>query len=193
MVTEVDPDREESIYRAASVAKELDLMSTDFPENEYVMYRILRQHLPIAPTEAMRGGGLLEDGDGSNWFFSRYEDVTYAFHHPEIFSSQIGLPFIPQGVDPPEHTEYRKIMNPWFTQQVLTPLEPRIREFANELLDKMLQKDEFDLVREFTEPFPIVIFTPSSSSLGVNGSIRTDVVGPAEPITRPGRGGVGPT
>lgn len=157
MVTEVDPSKAEAIYKAASVAKELDLMSIDFPENEFVMYRILRQHLPIA-CMTQGGGGLFGDGARSTWFFARYEDVAYALHHPEIFSSQIGLPFIPQGVDPPEHSEYRKIMNPWFTHQVLTPLEPLVREVASELLDKMLEKDEFDFVKEFSEPFPTIIF-----------------------------------
>jgi len=159
MVTDVDPGKPEGINQAVSVSRELDLMAADFPEKEHEMYRFLRQHLPVScMVEGMRGGGLFANGATSSWFFARYEDVAYAFHHPEIFSSQIGLPFIPQGVDPPEHTEYRKIMNPWFTQQVLTPLEPRIREFANELLDKMLEKKEFDLVKEFCEPFPIFIF-----------------------------------
>ena len=158
MVSEVDPEKADGIYQVVSIAREFDLMAADFPEHEHEMYRLLRQHLPISCPETMRGGGLYGGGAGSSWVFARYEDVAYAFHHPEIFSSQIGLPFIPQGVDPPEHTEYRKIMNPWFTQQVLTPLEPRIREFANELLDKMLEKREFDFVKEFSEPFPIIIF-----------------------------------
>ena len=42
-------------------------------------------------------------------------------------------------------------------------------------------------------PLPIVILRPSSSSFGVKGSMRIAVVGPAEPMMRPGRGGVGPT
>jgi hypothetical protein len=159
MVSEVDPGKVEAIYKAATVASEINLMAADFPEREFEMYRLLRQHLPISRSEGMGDGGLLgEDGTGRSWFFSRHEDVFYALRHPEIFSSATGLPFIPQAVDPPEHTEYRKIMNPCFTNQALTPLEPVVREVANELLDKMLEKDEFDFVKEFSEPFPTILF-----------------------------------
>ena len=158
-MSEVDPAKEEAIYQAASVASEFNLMAADFPDREFEMYRILRQHMPVCPTGGMGGGGHFEeDGTGRGWFFSRYEDVVYAFEHPEIFSSETGLPFIPQAVDPPDHTEYRKIMNPWFTQAVLTPLEPLLKELANELLDKMVAEGGFDFVKEFSEPFPTIIF-----------------------------------
>ena len=158
-MSEVDPTKEEALYKAASVAKGLDLMSLDFPEKEFDLYRVLRQHMPVARLEGVRGASFYQnDGDGASWFFSRDEDVTYAFRHPELFSSETGLPFIPQAVDPPEHTDYRKIMNPWFSQEALTPLEPHLQEFANELLDKIVEKDEFDFVREFAEPFPVIIF-----------------------------------
>ncbi|MEE8347396.1 MAG: cytochrome P450 [Dehalococcoidia bacterium] len=159
MTSEVDPAKEENIYKAAAVASELNLMAADFPEREFEMYRILRQHLPVSRSVGMGGGNLFgEDGARSSWFFARHEDVFYALRHPEIFSSQIGFPLIPQGVDPPEHTEYRKIMNPWFTNQALSPLEPVVRDVANELLDKMLEKGEFDFVKEFSEPFPTILF-----------------------------------
>ena len=42
-------------------------------------------------------------------------------------------------------------------------------------------------------PLPMITFSPWSSIAGVNGSRRIAVVGPAEPMTRPGRAGVGPT
>ncbi len=159
MVMDVDPTKEDGMYKAGSVAKDLDLMAADFPEREYQVYELLRTHLPVCRPESLRGAGVYQDGQpGAGWFFSRYEDVAYAFRHPEIFSSQIGLPFIPQGVDPPEHTEYRKFMNPWFSQQAIAPVEPRVRALAGELADKMLAKDEFDFVKEFAEPFPTIIF-----------------------------------
>ena len=42
-------------------------------------------------------------------------------------------------------------------------------------------------------PLPIMILLPRSSRRGLMASIRPLVVGPAEPITWPGRSGVGPT
>lgn len=157
-MSEVDPGKEDAVYRAVSVARELDLNASDFSEREYETYRLLREHLPISRTEKMGGVGLFEDGQRAGWFVTRFDDVGYVFRHPELFSSKMGFEWIPQAVDPPEHTEYRKVLNPWFSQEALTPLEPRIRQFANELLDRMLEKREFDFVMEFSEPFPTIIF-----------------------------------
>ena len=154
---DIDPGKEEGIYQAISLARELDLNAADFPEREFEIYRLLRESLPLARTE-MPGSGILEGESKLGWFLSRDEDVNYVFRQPELFSSKMGFDFIPQAVDPPEHTEYRKILNPIFSQDAMTPLEPHIQEFASELLDKMLTKDEFDFVKEFAEPFPTIIF-----------------------------------
>ncbi len=149
---------EEERNRAVSAARELNIFSADFPEHEYETYRLLREYLPISRTEA---GGTMGQGQGA-WFFSTYEDVAYAFRTPELFSSQASQsairPWIPQAIDPPAHTEYRRILNPWFSPEAMAAMEPHIRDFAAELADKMLQKDEVDFVKEFAEPFPTIIF-----------------------------------
>ena len=72
MVSEVDPGKVEAIYKAASVASEINLMAADFPEREFEMYRLLRQHLPICRSEGMGGGLLEENGAKSSWFFARH-------------------------------------------------------------------------------------------------------------------------
>ncbi len=41
-------------------------------------------------------------------------------------------------------------------------------------------------------PLPIIAFRPSAISRGEYGSILLEVVGPAAPMGRPGRSGVGP-
>jgi cytochrome P450 len=37
-------------------------------------------------------------------------------------------------------------------------LEPHIEEYASKLLDSMLQRDEFDILTDFADPLPTVIF-----------------------------------
>jgi cytochrome P450 len=84
------------------------------------------------------------------------------FKNPESFSNQINnyavRPWIPQAVDPPAHTAYRRILNPWFTAEAMTKLEPHLAQYASELVSKMVAKQEFDFVAEFADPFPTVIF-----------------------------------
>ena len=56
---------------------------------------------------------------------SRYEDVVFALRHPKIFSSQMDIhmalgterPMIPQQIDPPAQTAYRKILDSQFSRQ----------------------------------------------------------------------------
>lgn len=151
---------ENPVYRAVSVARELDLGSQEFLEREFEIYELLREHLPICRMEGRAAAGGAQSG--SAWFMSRYDDVAWALRHPETFSSQAGQspgrPWIPQQIDPPEHTEYRRIMNPWFSPEAMAAMEPHIQQFASELLDTMLAKDEFDFVEEFANPFPTIIF-----------------------------------
>jgi len=57
--------------------------------------------------------------------------------------------------DPPNHERLRNIVNRGFTPRRIAALEPRIREIAAEAADRMLEKDEFDLVADFTIPLPV--------------------------------------
>ncbi len=59
--------------------------------------------------------------------------------------------------DPPDHARLRGIVNRAFTPRRIALLETRIREIASDALDKMLTKEEFDLVSDFTIPFPVTV------------------------------------
>lgn len=59
--------------------------------------------------------------------------------------------------DPPRHERLRGIVNRGFTPRRIASLEARVREIAREALDRMLVKDEFDLVSEFTIPLPVTV------------------------------------
>jgi len=59
--------------------------------------------------------------------------------------------------DPPDHARLRGIVNRAFTPRRIALLETRIREIASDALDKMLTKEEFDLVSDFTTPFPVTV------------------------------------
>jgi len=59
--------------------------------------------------------------------------------------------------DPPNHERLRGIVNRGFTPRRIAALEPRIRQIAAEAVDRMLEKDEFDLVADFTIPLPVSV------------------------------------
>ncbi len=67
--------------------------------------------------------------------------------------------------DPPVHRRYRGLVNQAFTARRVSTLEPDISRICNELIDKMLAKEEVDFVLEFAEPVPLIVI---AEQLGVS-------------------------
>ncbi|TMK88436.1 MAG: cytochrome P450 [Actinobacteria bacterium] len=97
-------------------------------------------------------------------YLSRYEDVCWAMRHPEYFSSEneqmkIGeQPLIPLQVDPPRHTQYRRLLNPRFVPREIEKLESDVRKLVRELLDGFADRGHCDFHEEFATPLPSGIF-----------------------------------
>ena len=97
---------------------------------------------------------------------SRYEDVLWALRQPAIFSSamemQLALgterPMIPQQVDPPEQTRYRKILDPRFSKKRMREIEPDVRRHAHALIDAFHARGHCEFDREFAVPLPCTAF-----------------------------------
>jgi len=67
-------------------------------------------------------------------------------------------PLIPLDLDGPEHTKYRKLLDPVFAPKRVALLEDRIRERAAELVDAIADAGEADIVPMFAVPLPSSIF-----------------------------------
>jgi cytochrome P450 len=97
---------------------------------------------------------------------SRYEDVMFCLRHPEIFSSEMAeqmalgtdRPMIPQQIDPPVQTRYRKILDPRFSRKRMLEIEPAVRASAGELLDAFVGKGECDFSQQYAVPLPCQAF-----------------------------------
>jgi cytochrome P450 len=115
------------------------------------------------------------DEPAGEWLVFDYERTREILEHVELFSSQLAqadppagpspengrtAPFrpIPLANDPPEQPAYRKLLNPLFAPDKVTPIEDDLRRFANELLDPIVERGEGDLISEFCMPFPTITF-----------------------------------
>ena len=58
------------------------------------------------------------------WSLFRHGDVTAVTGDPVVFSSATRRLAIPNGMDPPEHTDYRGSLEPYFTSDRLARFEP---------------------------------------------------------------------
>jgi cytochrome P450 len=97
---------------------------------------------------------------------SRYEDTMWGLRHPEIFSSEMDLqialgndrPMIPQQIDPPDQTRYRRLLDPHFSRRRMEALVPDIRKHAAALIDRFADRGECEFDREFAIPLPCTAF-----------------------------------
>jgi len=61
------------------------------------------------------------------------------------------------GVDPPDHTRYRRLVAKEFTVRSVAGLEPRIVAVAEALLDRLEGTTTFDLVESFASQLPVAV------------------------------------
>ncbi len=67
-------------------------------------------------------------------------------------------PLIPLDIDRPEHTKYRKLLDPIFAAKVIAPLEADVRALADELIDGFIDRGQADVYGEFCAILPSTIF-----------------------------------
>ena len=100
----------------------------------------------------------------------KMEDILYVnrSHDVETASKYLGSnrKAIPLGLDGPEHTKYRRLLDPVFTARRIAPLEPNIRKLANELIDNFIDEGEVNINLAWCQPLPSTIFL---SILGTPG------------------------
>lgn len=98
------------------------------------------------------------------WYLLGYDDVKAAFFAPETFSSANPHPspstqrLIPAGLDPPEHTKYRKLLIPPFAGKEIKARESHIRDYCRQLIEGFVDRGECDFARDFAYRFPTGIF-----------------------------------
>ncbi|MGI8925497.1 MAG: cytochrome P450 [Tepidiformaceae bacterium] len=68
-------------------------------------------------------------------------------------------------LDPPDHDRLRGLVNKAFTPKAVDAMGPRIQQVADELLDKLEGRGEFDLIADFSAPLPTIVI---AEMLGVD-------------------------
>jgi cytochrome P450 len=129
------------------------------------MYRALRDHDPVHHVVPP------EHPEQDYYVLSRHADVWAAARDHETFSSAQGLtvnygdlemiglqdnpPFVMQ--DPPVHTEFRKLVSRGFTPRQVEAVEPKVREFVVERIEKLRADGGGDIVTELFKPLPSMV------------------------------------
>ncbi|KGM15975.1 cytochrome P450 [Actinotalea fermentans] len=85
--------------------------------------------------DAMRGRCPVAHSDYLGWTLFRHDDVVAAARDHDTFSNVVSPRVsVPNGMDPPEHTEHRRINERYFTPERMSALEPAVRDIAARLV-----------------------------------------------------------
>ena len=100
-----------------------------------------------------------------HWVVTRYADMEYLLEHTAEFNSEThtvpkeGKPFPVPLVeyDGIPHTEFRKLLAPFFMPKAVHALQHRMQEFTIALIDGFYASGECDFTRDFALKMPIGI------------------------------------
>ncbi len=86
----------------------------------------------------------------------RHADVVAAAADPATFSSGVSAHrMVPNSLDQPEHSAFRKVIVSFFTPERMTALEPRVRRIARDIVDALLLGTDVDAVTEIGYPLAV--------------------------------------
>lgn len=100
-----------------------------------------------------------------HYYITRREDVLAALRNPKVFSSRLALqppgspiPVLPLAFDPPEHTHYRKILQPFFSPYGLSKSRPVLVRHAADMIDELVVRGECDAMTDLANLYPFQVF-----------------------------------
>ena len=150
-----------------------DLYSHDFRLTTHETYARMRAESPVHLQPGL-------DGETPIWFVTRYDDVVALLTDSERFVLDASLAFTPEelaerratsplpepdervstnllGLDGEDHRRLRRLVAKAFTPRMVEQLRPRIREIADELVDRVAAQGRMELVDDFAFPLPITV------------------------------------
>jgi hypothetical protein len=153
----VEPGRSRWHTVAVADAPTFQLRSGETWRNPFDMYAALRDRDPVHHVVG-----------GDFYVLTRFADVWAAACDPATYSSAKGLTVTSGKVeatalgdatpmvflDPPEHTKFRMLVTKKLTPRKVSTIEPAVRHFVVERLDRLRAMGSADIVAELFKPLP---------------------------------------
>ncbi len=117
-------DRETTMERTTTEGREPDAVAARRDERE--KFDEMRERCPVAPRGSL------------GWSVYRYRDVQRIVEDHETFSNSVSRHLsVPNGMDPPEHTAFRRAILPYFSDERVAKFEPKCRQLARRMSDNL--------------------------------------------------------
>ena len=134
------------------------------------------------------------------WVLTGAEVIRDALHQPELFSSTCHgadsdppYKWIPELLDPPEHTGWRQLLASHFAPAAMDRMEDMVRERCIELIEQFAAEGQCDFLGEFASRLPTSIFMElmglpiEGRSSSWTGSTRSSIFRPSRTRADPER------
>jgi cytochrome P450 len=100
------------------------------------------------------------------WVLTRAEAIRDAYQNPKVFSSSAMVAFepdppylwIPEQLDPPEHTRWRQLLASSFSPGAINKMEGKVRQRCIDLIEPLVGRGHVDFLGEFAREYPTSIF-----------------------------------
>lgn len=118
----------------------------DVLKDQLSAYDKMRKRYPVAFSDFMQ------------WSIFSHKDVLRIIQDHETFSNAVSQHLqVPAGMDPPEHTGYRQIIDKYFTPDKMASFEPICREIVVDLVQHALIRVELELMADLALPFAVSV------------------------------------
>ena len=125
----------------------------------HATFKRLRDEDPVSKWNETGGAGF--------WAVTRYADILEVSRNPQVFSSAKGIRIedmkpdelearkTVMEMDPPEHTAYRRMVQPPFSAREVASYEMGIQLLARGVIDEVNGRNEFDFVELLARQLPM--------------------------------------
>ncbi len=109
-------------------------------------YDLMRAECPVAYSDYLK------------WSVFCHVDVATILNDPVTYSNQVSRHIsVPNGMDPPEHTIYRDLINPYFSEQAVQAFAPSCQHIASRYARLISDRKDVDFMADFAWPVAVAM------------------------------------
>ena len=113
---------------------------------------------PIAAYDKIRRACPVRHDSHLHWTLFKHADVLAVVNDHDTFSSVVSKHVsVPNGMDPPEHTVYRQLIDPYFNEERMAAFEQSCQKIADTLVQNAPKNTEFDLIEQFARVYAVQV------------------------------------
>jgi cytochrome P450 len=142
--------------RYEGLARNFDVHNPELNKCVFETLAYIREQAPIYRADTY----------GGHWLIVGHEEVGKAARDWRHFTNTQGVvigddkpqKFIPEEYDPPLHSSFRQLLNPFFSRRAGEALKEPLSAYADRLIDGFKDKGKVDLTEEYAMPIASHVF-----------------------------------